>query len=272
MELCRIMRLVRQSLEMARKKEISLPLKPGKILKKPEYSAFASIYDACMTHVPMRSWARRLLSEAGERSAIADLGCGTGHLLQEILSVRRLRAFGVDRSPEMLERARRRLGSRADLREGDLRATGLPDGCVDWVVSTHDSVNYLKSEQELFGHFKEVLRILGPNGLYSFDATTESNLTREFDGQVREEMIGDIYLHWSNHYDRNRQVLVSTLAFQDGRGMASEIHEQRFYSREAVESLLLRAGFETVRVEGDYEERPPEKGDAFMNFHCRTGA
>lgn len=256
---------------MARKKVKSSQIKA----QKPSdaiYSAFARIYDQSMTHVPTQSWARYLMDEAGKRTALVDLGCGTGTLLDEILKKRKVQACGIDASEAMLEAARRRLGSRADLRTGDLRDTGLEAASVDWAVCTHDSINYLENEQAMLVHFKEVLRILRPGGLYSFDATTESNLTREFDGQVREEMIGDVYLHWSNHYDRTRQILVSTLRFQDGHGLRTEVHEQRFYSEERLRALVCEAGFEEPLVEGDYQKRPPKKGDAFMNFHCRKPA
>ena len=258
---------------MARKKVKSFQIKARKAAESaPIYSSFAAIYDESMAHVPMRHWAVYLMDEAGRRGALADLGCGTGLLLHEILKRRKLRAYGIDASTAMLEAARKRLGSRAELSMGSLCQTGLPDGAVDWVVSTHDTVNYLESDRLMVQHLKEVLRILRPQGLYSFDATTESNLTREFDGQVREEMIGDVYLHWSNHYDRNRQILVSTLRFQDGRGIRTEVHEQRFYSEALLSALALEAGFTEVLVEGDYQKRAPKKGDAFMNFHCRANA
>lgn len=256
---------------MARKKVKSFQIKTRNAPESvPVYSSFAAIYDESMTHVPMQQWAAYLMDEAGRRSALADLGCGTGLLLEQILKRRRVKAIGIDASPAMLRAARRRLGSRAELCEGSLCQTGLPDGAVDWVVSTHDTVNYLESEHRMVQHLKEVLRILRPQGLYSFDATTESNLTREFDGQVREEMIGDVYLHWSNHYDRNRKVLISTLRFQDGHGIRTEVHEQKFYSEAVLCALAREAGFTEVLVEGDYQKRAPRKGDAFMNFHCRT--
>ncbi len=258
---------------MARKKVKSSQIKARKASDiTPIYSAFARIYDQSMTHVPMQSWARYLMDEAGRRTAIVDLGCGTGMLLDEILKKRKIQATGVDASPAMLDAARRRLGSRAELLAGDLRHTGLPDSSADWAVCTHDSINYLENERAMRDHLKEVLRILRPGGLYSFDATTESNLTREFDGQVREEMIGDVYLHWSNYYDRTRQLLISTLRFQDGQAVRTEVHEQRFYSQELLRRLVSAAGFEEPLVEGDYQKRPPKKGDAFMNFHCRKPA
>lgn len=264
--------MLRVSCEMARKKVKSFQIKAGKPGTAPIYSSFAGIYDVSMAHVPMRSWAAYLMAEAGRRHSVLDLGCGTGLLLHEILRVQRIAAAGVDASEAMLGAARRRLGSRAELSLADLRSTGLPSGGFDWALCTHDSINYLRSEEHLREHFKEVLRLLEPGGLYSFDATTETNLTREFDGQVREEMIGDVYLHWSNHYNKDRQVLISTLRFQDGQGIQTEVHEQRFYSLDRLRTLVMEAGFEEPLVEGDYQKRPPKKGDAFMNFHCRASA
>jgi ubiquinone/menaquinone biosynthesis C-methylase UbiE len=65
-------------------------------------------------------------------SRVLDAACGTGRH-SEYLAGRGHRVVGVDRSPEMLERARRKVPA-GDFREGDLEALPLAPGSVDAVV------------------------------------------------------------------------------------------------------------------------------------------
>jgi ArsR family transcriptional regulator len=66
---------------------------------------------------------------------VGDLGCGTGHL-SRLLSPFAREVFAIDRSREMLEVARSRLGDCANvqLREGDLTALPLGDGSLDVAI------------------------------------------------------------------------------------------------------------------------------------------
>ncbi|MGE4293917.1 MAG: ArsR/SmtB family transcription factor [Desulfovibrio sp.] len=65
----------------------------------------------------------------------ADLGCGTGDLLQALAGAARL-AIGVDNSPGMIETARTRFGAdpRVSLRIGELDHLPLRDGEADFAV------------------------------------------------------------------------------------------------------------------------------------------
>ncbi len=73
-----------------------------------------------------------LLSLLPSELVVADLGCGTGDVLQHLAPVV-ARAIGVDREPLMLQAARRRLAEwpQVELREGSLEAPPLADGEVD---------------------------------------------------------------------------------------------------------------------------------------------
>ena len=66
---------------------------------------------------------------------VADLGCGTGELVEALAPVVG-QVIGVDREPAMLAAARSRLGGldHVSLREGALEALPLADGEVDVAV------------------------------------------------------------------------------------------------------------------------------------------
>ncbi|GII85880.1 hypothetical protein Ssi03_38700 [Sphaerisporangium siamense] len=79
-------------------------------------------------------WLLSLAPAAPRR--IADLGCGTGALLDQALRrwPRIEYALGVDGAPGRVLDARARLGTRATIREGDLRRLDGESGAFDLVV------------------------------------------------------------------------------------------------------------------------------------------
>ena len=74
--------------------------------------------------------------------AILDVGCGTGATLAAVLDAHpSVVAHGIDLSPEMVAVARKRLGSRADVRVADAEHLPLPDASVD-LVTCVDSLHH----------------------------------------------------------------------------------------------------------------------------------
>lgn len=76
-----------------------------------------------------------LLSLLPREWTVADIGCGTGNV-SELLSPFVRRVIAIDRSPEMLEAARRRLtkATNVEFAEGDLAGLPLADSSVDAAV------------------------------------------------------------------------------------------------------------------------------------------
>ena len=75
----------------------------------------------------------------GALGTLVDIGTGTGRMLERF-GPEADRAIGVDRSPEMLRLARAKLAqseTAADLRQGDMYALPLGDGCADTVILHH---------------------------------------------------------------------------------------------------------------------------------------
>jgi SAM-dependent methyltransferase len=84
-----------------------------------------------------------------------DAACGTGRHT-EYLATQGHRVIGVDSSPDMLERARKRV-PQAEFRQGDLHRLPLPDGHVDIVVCAL-ALSHVPDLKPVFTEFARVLR------------------------------------------------------------------------------------------------------------------
>jgi ubiquinone/menaquinone biosynthesis C-methylase UbiE len=91
-------------------------------------------------------------------SAILDIGCGTGTLLSKVDGD--IRKAGLDLSPEMLKKARDKLGAEVDLRVGDSEKLPWPKDSFDAVTINLSFHHYEHPETVL----TEVHRVLKNNG------------------------------------------------------------------------------------------------------------
>ncbi|MGH2573290.1 MAG: class I SAM-dependent methyltransferase [Actinomycetota bacterium] len=127
------------------------------------YERFAPRYDQTV-----RFWERVLGLDEGRRwvasqarGDVLEMAIGTGRNLAYYPTAVRL--TGVDLSPSMLKRARRRvrdLGRDADLRVDDAQALDLPDEAFDTVVITLSLCSIPDERRALAG----ALRVLRPGG------------------------------------------------------------------------------------------------------------
>ena len=179
-----------------------------------EYAKLARVYD--------RRWdvyVRRSVSEtldrfdvrAGDR--VLDVGCGTGVLLEKLAWIEPPAGlFGVDASPDMLEVARERLGSTADLTFACAEKLPFPDAHFDIVVST-SAFHFIREPQMALS---EMHRVLKPSGkLVITDWCADFFSSRLLDGFFR---------------------------------LASPAYERAYHSNE-IQRMIKETGFRQVRVD-----------------------
>jgi SAM-dependent methyltransferase len=121
--------------------------------------------------------------QIGPRDAVVDIGCGVGRLTRAIAS-RAARAYGIDISPEMIERAR---GHPTDLANiewivGDgvsLRPIqdAAVDACVSLVVFQH-----IPDPAVTLGYIREMARVLRPGGWAAFQVSNDPAVHRRIGG------------------------------------------------------------------------------------------
>lgn len=242
------------------------------------YEEFAYTYDRLMNTMPYKDWLH-FVQESFDRFgvkpiSIVDLGCGTGNLTIP-LAREGYQMTGIDLSEDMLAVAEQKAGeqvgqlrsSRAirwlqqDLREWEL---GEP---VDAAISFCDSLNYLLEEEEIADAFRQTFEGLKSGGLFLFDVHTPQQLFAYAEAQPFFLNEDDVAYIWTSELDEARvQILHElTIFVKEGgnKGLfrrIDETHEQRAYSLEWLEQMLLAAGFREVQVVADFTwEQPSER-------------
>ncbi len=139
-----------------------------------QYDSFARFYDA--VNGEPEELVTRILDYvhryAPNATSILELGCGTGAVLSGLGSGFTL--TGIDLSPSMLARARRRCRE-ARLVLGDITSFSL-DETFDVVICVFDTLNHVTSLEGWRAVFARVASHLSPGGLFVFDVITVGRL------------------------------------------------------------------------------------------------
>jgi ubiquinone/menaquinone biosynthesis C-methylase UbiE len=117
-------------------------------------------YSNCFVYSRKRlqEWLERTIPATGGGQTLLDVGCGTGHHIQE-LQARGFRVSGIDGSEEMLKVARR-LNPGVDIRSADVEAMPFGDKSFQWILSI-EVLRYLPDFRQTV---KEMGRVLAPGG------------------------------------------------------------------------------------------------------------
>jgi SAM-dependent methyltransferase len=226
------------------------------------FEAIGPYYDILMSTVPYRDWVnyleRILRSLDAHPQTILDLACGTGKVGAEIVRRGYPRVFGVDLSEGMarvaMEEARLRVAVQ------DARALGLRPGTFDLVVSLYDSLNYVIEPEGLLSCFRGVHECLRPGGLLIFDLNTVRALALDLFTQDNLRSSAPLTYSWRSKWDPKTCLCTVRMWFRwrDGDDVREfvEIHRQRGYTDDEVQSLLGEAGLTVLTVYDAYSFDP----------------
>jgi SAM-dependent methyltransferase len=137
------------------------------------YDVLAPSYDAFTGNGDYTAWAAGLVGEAQRQGisggAAVEVGCGTGRTTLALLAAG-FRVTAYDPSETMLDRARARVGTEADLRLGGL--PDLPPGeRAQLVMVLNDVLNYVPAE-DLGAAMAAIAARTAPRGVVLFDLNT----------------------------------------------------------------------------------------------------
>lgn len=206
-------------------------------------------------------------ADAGPVKRVLDLGCGTGGHAS-VLAERGYDVVGVDRSAEMLDRARQR-GSGARYVQSDITAIHL-DETFDAALIMFAVLGYLTRNSDVQAALSGARRHLRSGGVLFFDvwygpavlAQRPSERVKVLDTpdagsliraasselQTRLNVCTVTYRLWRIH---DRQVT----------GEVSEQHAMRYFFEPELEAMLNQAGFDLLCIGGfpDLEVEPSEQ-------------
>jgi len=108
---------------------------------------------------------------------VLEVGCGTGRLLLPLVEAG-VKVTGVDTSPAMLARARRKLGDRVTLIEGDMRTVSLPGRYTLVIISINTFMHLLTTADQLAG-LSNLACHLAPGGRLILDLPAGDELAHQ---------------------------------------------------------------------------------------------
>lgn len=132
---------------------------------KKAYSVYSSIYSIFEGPFLKKARNRSLeLLEIKKSDKILEIGFGTGITLKEFVKIvdGKGKVYGIDLTPEMVEKARKRIGGKADLREGS--ATKLPYKDNMFEIVYLSNILEILSDKDIYKVLSEIKRVLKPNG------------------------------------------------------------------------------------------------------------
>jgi SAM-dependent methyltransferase len=192
-----------------------------------------------------------------DAASILDLGCGTGNH-DAIFAENGYRVVGVDRSPEIIEKARAKCGrpSSLDLRfeTGQIETLRFEDR-FDVVVSLFHVMSYLTTDLNLQAAFETARHHLKPDGVFIFDCWYGPAVLTDLPS-VRVKRVGNDVVDViriaepqisPNENTVNVSYQVVVLHKASGRIMeVTETHPMRYWFKPEVKRMLETTRFEPV--------------------------
>jgi len=197
---------------------------------------------------------------------VLELGSGTGRVSRPLVDAG-VDLVGVDRSAEMLARARGRRAARdrGALRcvRGDIRALPFADRSFAMVLAPYGVLQSLTRAADLRDALASAARVLVRGGTLGVDLVPDVPNWREYTNRV--QMSGragaaHLTLVESVRQDRRRRLTTFEQCYIERRGRRAREHRFeltfRTVSVPQMTRALARAGFDVTTALGDYNGRP----------------
>jgi SAM-dependent methyltransferase len=244
------------------------------------YEQFAYLYDELMQDAPYEEWVKfvkaKLQKYQVDGKNLLDLACGTGELsvrfAKEGFSV-----TGVDLSADMLAVAQAKAqeeGLSIPFFEQDM-ANLEGHGEFDIIGIFCDSLNYLKSDDDVIHTFSSAYEHLKDEGLFLFDVHSVYKISQGFINQTFALADDDVSYIWNSFAGEETNSVEHELSFfvfdeQTGKyDRFDEVHYQRTYPVGQYSDWLENAGFEILEINADFEDSEPKDQSERIFFIAR---
>lgn len=240
------------------------------------YAAFAEHYDLLTGNIDYDAIAHyydSLCSRfGGKKGILLDLACGTGSLSVK-LSQLGYDVIGADASPEMLSVAVSKEHRGIEYLCQDMTKLDLY-GTIDCTVCSLDSINHLKSLDELRQTFAGVSLFSNPGALFMFDVNTQYKHENILSDNTFVYETEDIFCVWENESLGEGTVLITldffTLDKKTGLyARTGDEFTETAFAREDIERLLKETGFSVCACYEYPTFQPPNEKSEKLTFTAR---
>ena len=191
----------------------------------------------------------------GPNDRILDVCCGQGRHCIELAHRGFSRVTGFDRSRYLIRLARKRakqLHLPVAFHEGDARKSRFPENTFHCVVLFGNSFGYFEREDDDIAVLDRVKRVLVGGGTLAMDIVDGDWMRTHFE-QRSWEWIDENYFvcrERSLSADGNRLLSREVVVNAEQGVVADQFYAERLYSKEGIQTLLERVGFERVKNHG----------------------
>ncbi len=205
---------------------------------------------------------------AAQDGPVLELGCGTGRIAVPVARAG-ARIVGIDRSEEMLARARKRiirghLRGRLALVRGDIRDLPFAGTKFSAILAAYGILQSLTRERDLTRTFASVARVLRRGGLFAIDVVPDLPKWDEYRNRIslsgRHGRHSTLTLVETVRQDRAKRLTIFDQEYRERRGHERRVHRFSLTFRTLTVPQLTRrlerAGFRVLAVLGDYQGGP----------------
>lgn len=210
------------------------------------YTVLSSFYDHLMRKIDYEIWAEYIYALASEynvkRTTALELAAGNCKLAFHLSDYFK-KVYAADLSLQMLSRFPQR-----KIKKVCCDMTELPfKNKFRYIYITFDSVNYLMKEKQVLRLFTGIKNILHKDGIFTFDASLESNSYDHTVAIRSEQKFNDIRYKQMSKYNPDTRIHTNRfdILMPDG-SKHREIHKQKIYSFEKLFQLLERSGLKVI--------------------------
>jgi SAM-dependent methyltransferase len=191
---------------------------------------------------------------------VLDAPCGYGRHAR-VLAEEGFRVTGADRSPVLLEEARRRSGGGEWPRwvRADHRELPFEDASFDAVLNLFSSLGY-RGEEGDRKTLRESRRVLRPGGSLVIETQHRDRIMSIFREDSWQELEGGALRFEARRFDPVAGEIETDhmLVTEDGRRRAIT-YRLRLYTATELTRLVAEAGFTQVECFGGFERVPPSR-------------
>jgi SAM-dependent methyltransferase len=213
------------------------------------YSRIAPVYD-CTVGAPfflrVRDAFEKLTRQYGIRfCSAADIGCGTGLFARYLNLCWCVPVYAIDKSAAMLRQAQRNCpNAGVCFLQQDIRCLALPSR-VDLITANFDTLNHLRTPQDLRRGFEQVAANLRPCGHFYFDILTPCQPLDGYRVYVRDYCRVRSWLQQRVRWEPHRRLLRVRAVLRRAGSCAPVVEQitERAFSATELGKLLAGSGF-----------------------------